>query len=174
MSSGLASRQQPTVFRDRGFYKQDGGQNYLFFVAGSLNKWLVGDEDPTLVTNGSFSGLGVQNEVGQLVYFFIFFPTQGEEYCPEEVSAAWQYVADTGEWTVDADARLRCSDCDKYPQAVECGEKCNRKTVLLCGGTNARQGISKDCLAETLGTTFDWAVVVPNSDGDIRHLPIDG
>ena len=48
---------------------------------------------------------------------------QAVEYCPEEVTQAWQYYAGepTG-YVADADAKLRCSDCVKFPAEDECGE----------------------------------------------------
>jgi len=100
---------QEERYKGYNFYKQEGGDNYLFQI---FSGWIVSETYPFDKDSWSF---GVKNE--------------GLEACPEESSGSWQYYGTTatGEsgWVADSDGALRCSDCNLFPAADECAVCCS-------------------------------------------------
>merc|ERR1712107_650481 len=101
--------QQEERYKGYNFYKQEGGDNYLFQI---FSGWIASETYPFGQDSWSF---GVKNE--------------GLEACPEESSGSWQYYGTTatGEsgWVADSDGALRCSDCNLFPAADECAVCCS-------------------------------------------------
>lgn len=111
-SDSAGTYMKTKTFNNRNVYKQEGGANYLYFA---VNQWNVGSQNGGEPTNAMSTGsIGVR--------------TKGAEFCPEETSLKWEYygnVNGAGAWVEDADAKLRCSDCAKFPAADECATCCD-------------------------------------------------
>ena len=44
-------------------------------------------------------------------------------HCPEDVASGWEhYSGPVEKWKTAIGATIRCSDCNKYPNNMECGK----------------------------------------------------